>query len=110
MCSSDLIAESAATYALCYKCHSRTSILNDQSFTRHHLHIVDDRTPCSVCHDAHGISSSQGNSTNNAHLINFDKRFVTPSSSGALRYESTGLNRGRCYLTCHGRNHNPESY
>jgi hypothetical protein len=65
-------------------------------------------------HDLHGTCPvqvlTQGNSTNNAHLVNFDTRFVTPSSGGILRYDSQGANKGRCYLTCHGQNHNPESY
>jgi hypothetical protein len=63
-----------------------------------------------VCHDPHGISATQGNSTNNSRLINFDTRFVTPSSSGLLRFEATGQGSGRCYLTCHGKEHNPRSY
>jgi hypothetical protein len=102
--------ESAAAYALCYSCHSRTSILGDVSFKEHDKHIRDERTPCNVCHDPHGISSTQGNSTNNSNLINFDLSIVTPSSSGILRFEDQGLYRGRCYLTCHGENHNPLSY
>jgi len=103
-------SESATIYALCYKCHSRTSILGNQSFSEHNRHIVSENSPCSLCHDPHGISSTQGNATNNSNLINFDKRFVTPSSSGLLRFDDLGTRRGRCYLTCHGRNHNPESY
>jgi len=103
-------AESAAAYALCYKCHNRTSILGNQSFSRHQLHIGSVQASCALCHDSHGISSTQGNATNNAHLVNFDKRFVTPSSGGILRYDSLGTRTGRCYLTCHGRNHNPETY
>jgi predicted CXXCH cytochrome family protein len=102
--------ESEATYALCYKCHSRTSILSDVSFKEHSRHLALAAAPCSVCHDPHGISSTQGNSTNNSRLINFDTRFVTPSSSGLLRFEATGQGRGRCYLTCHGKQHNPGSY
>ena len=105
-----LITETAATYALCYKCHSRTSILGDASFKEHNKHIVGEQSSCSICHDPHGVSSTQGNAINNAHLINFDKRYVTPASGGILRYESTGTRTGRCYLTCHGKNHNPISY
>jgi hypothetical protein len=71
---------------------------------------VDVRTPCNVCHDPHGISYTQGNSTNNSKLINFDTSVVSPSSSGKLRFESLGTNRGRCYLRCHGENHDPKSY
>ncbi|MDL1861785.1 hypothetical protein FBR04_12255 [Betaproteobacteria bacterium PRO7] len=106
----DNTSESATNYALCYKCHSRTSILGNQSFRDHSKHIVGERTPCNVCHDPHGISATQGNAVNNSRLINFDTVVVRPSSSGILRFEQTGTNRGRCYLTCHGVNHNPKSY
>lgn len=101
----DYTVESASAYELCYKCHSRTSILNDESFDDHDKHIRDLRTPCNACHDPHGISHTQGNSTNNAHLINFDVNIVSPMMNGAFRYESTGQFSGRCYLRCHGRNH-----
>ena len=102
--------ESAAAYALCYKCHDRTSILNDQSFPTHHKHVTDKNASCALCHDSHGISATQGNATNNSNLINFDKRWVTPSSSGILRWDDLGARKGRCYLTCHGENHNPFTY
>jgi predicted CXXCH cytochrome family protein len=104
--------ESASAYALCYSCHSRTSILANNSFGEHQMHISGERTPCNTCHDPHGISNTQGNSTNNSNLINFrtGTGWVTPSSSGQLKFEDTGLYHGRCYLTCHGQNHNPETY
>jgi predicted CXXCH cytochrome family protein len=102
--------ESAAAYALCYKCHNRTVVLSSTSFRGHNKHIVGENSSCSICHDPHGISSTQGNLTNNKFLINFDKRFVTPSSSGILRFDDLGAGRVRCYLTCHGKGHNPESY
>jgi predicted CXXCH cytochrome family protein len=102
--------ESAVIYALCYKCHSRTTVLSTTSWVQHTRHINTASAPCSICHDPHGISSTQGTSTNNTNLINFDKRFVTPSSSGLLRFEDLGNRTGRCYLTCHGLNHNPLSY
>ena len=98
------------TATLCYKCHDSTKISQSGSW-RNNLHQDHHGGySCSTCHDPHGISSTQGNSVNNAHLINFDTRFVKPSSGGILRYDSQGANRGRCYLTCHGQNHNPESY
>lgn len=118
----DPTTESPSAYALCYKCHDRNSILGNNSFSRHSLHIGGGgggmggggmgglNTPCNVCHDPHGISYTQGNSTNHSKLINFDTQVVSPSSSNILRFESTGTFSGRCYLTCHGQNHNPKSY
>ena len=117
----DPTTESASAYALCYKCHDRNSILSDQSFSKHSRHIGGSggggrggmgrlSTPCNVCHDPHGISASQGNSINNSKLINFDTSVVSPSSSGRLYFESTGTFSGTCYLSCHGKNHNPKSY
>lgn len=106
----DNTSESSTVYALCYKCHDRNSILNDQSFTSHSLHIVDQRTPCNVCHDPHGISAIQGNALNNAALINFDISIVQSNSMGNLRYESTGRFSGSCYLLCHGSDHAPKNY
>jgi hypothetical protein len=65
---------------------------------------------CNTCHDAHGISLTQGNSVNNSKLINFNTQVVSPNSSGILRYESAGTFSGRCYLRCHGQDHNPKCY
>lgn len=111
--TTDFTAESPDNYALCYSCHSRSSILSDNSFSEHRRHIVSERAPCNVCHDPHGISSLQGNITNNSKLINFDTSVVQPTNSGGgstLRYESLGRFRGRCFLSCHGENHQPETY
>ena len=107
----DNTSESASNYALCYKCHSRNSILGNASFGDHNKHIAGERTPCNVCHDPHGVSSTQGNTVNNSKLINFDTSVVRAVSiNQPIRFESTGQNRGRCYLVCHGKSHNPESY
>ena len=103
--TADYTSESALNYELCYTCHDRNSILNDESFGRHYRHIVSEDTPCNVCHDPHGISNTQGNSTNNSHLINFDLNVVKPDRMGRLYFEDTGTFSGRCYLSCHGRNH-----
>jgi predicted CXXCH cytochrome family protein len=107
--TADNTSYSTANYALCFKCHSSTSILANASFREHNRHVSGQRAPCSVCHDAHGVASP-GTTTNNPSLINFDTSVVTPSSSGILRFESLGTFRGRCYLSCHGTNHNPLSY
>jgi predicted CXXCH cytochrome family protein len=114
----DRTSESPTAYALCYKCHDRTRFTTAQAGASpfegtqgHLLHVVTERTPCNVCHDPHGISSSQGGTaTNNSKLINFDISVVRPNSAGQLRFVSTGLNHGQCYLLCHGQDHNPQGY
>ncbi len=100
----------ASKVALCYKCHSEASIMANTTFRYHSLHARSEAASCLVCHDPHGISASQGNATNNPYLINFDTTVVRPNGSGILRYEDRGTRHGACYLTCHGENHNPETY
>jgi len=103
--------ESPSAYALCYSCHSRASILSDISFNGHKKHLQSDvRAPCNTCHDPHGISLTQGNATNNSNLLNFRAGVVTTSSGGLLKFVDMPGNHGQCYLTCHGKNHNPLSY
>lgn len=96
-------AENAAIYALCYKCHSRSSILGDQSFKGHRKHIVEEQTACTTCHDSHGVAAT-------THLINFNSTYVTPSSNGRLEFVDSGTFRGNCSLRCHGEDHRAESY
>ncbi len=108
--TADNTTESPFAYELCYACHSRASILGDQSFKSHSLHVVTAQTPCSACHDAHGISNTQGNPVNNASLINFDISIVQPDSLGRRYFEKTGAGTGSCYLSCHGNQHGPRSY
>jgi predicted CXXCH cytochrome family protein len=108
--TADPTPESYASYEMCYKCHDRNSLVNDQppSFP-HKKHVVDQQAPCAACHDAHGVRQ-------NAHLINFmlrdstGKAVVTANRAGRIDYVSTSPGRGSCYLTCHGKEHNPLSY
>lgn len=112
--TNDFAVESFNSYALCYRCHERDGpggVLNDESFPYHRLHVVDARTPCSACHDSHGISSAQGSTSNHTHLINFDTTIVLPDRvTGLLRFEDQGLFRGSCTLTCHNVDHSPKTY
>ncbi len=101
----DFSSESARAYALCYRCHERSSILSDQSFKLHKRHIVDLKTTCSTCHDPHGIASDQGTPGHNSFLINFDVRTVRKASTGVREFNSTGLHKGNCTLSCHGSEH-----
>jgi predicted CXXCH cytochrome family protein len=94
----DFTSESPQAYALCYQCHDRNSILNDESFPHHRTHVVRGRTPCSACHTAHGVS---GSSSQHGHLINFDISIV----GGERFFFDTGRFSGSCTLTCHGVRH-----
>ncbi len=106
----DPTIESPLAYALCYKCHDRNVLFSDQSrFPEHRRHVVGENTSCSVCHTAHGISLMGGDPSGNAHLVNFDVGVVQPFR-GELRYESFGIQAGRCTLTCHGSNHAGATY
>ena len=108
--TSDNTPESAGNYALCYGCHSRSSILNDDSFKEHDKHIRGADTPCNACHDPHGVSNTQGNSTNNSNLINFDTSIVFPNSNNQLRFIDEGNQAGSCDLLCHGEDHDNYNY
>ncbi|MDA3823685.1 MAG: multiheme c-type cytochrome, partial [Bacteroidales bacterium] len=103
--TADYTVESVENYALCYSCHSRTSILGDESFYYHYLHIVEENSPCNSCHDPHGISSTQGTTTNNSHLINFDISIVTANGAQNVRFVDTGYEEGYCILRCHSKGH-----
>ncbi len=112
--TADYTPESYQAYELCYQCHDRNIITGRNfhgNFQRrvHRKHVVGENISCNACHDPHGISSTQGNSTNNSHLINFDLSIVQPWN-GQLRYEDTGSFSGRCFLSCHGVVHKPKRY
>lgn len=108
--ASDNIAESSFTYALCYRCHSRTSILANESFKYHALHIQGKSfalagTSCFTCHNSHGSVDAK-------YLLQFNKLVVSPNSKGLLKFVEKGTAKfsGECYLSCHGVEHNPKSY
>jgi len=90
-------------YELCYGCHRRDSILGNESFSYHELHISEGRLSCRSCHNPHG-------SRENSHLIDFNSISVSPSSNGELIYVYLGHRSGQCSLTCHSKNHNAVTY
>jgi predicted CXXCH cytochrome family protein len=100
---SDFNLENFGSYALCYKCHDRNSILSDQSFKGHRQHIVDARTACTTCHDPHGVQQ-------NTHLINFNTLYARPASNGRFEFIDQGTFRGTCSVLCHDKDHAALSY
>jgi hypothetical protein len=108
--TSDEVPESEYAYALCYKCHDRRSILSNESFPYHALHIQGgvmggSGTSCFTCHDAHG-------STRYTNLIRFDETIVSPNQDEKLEFKAEGYTarHGACLLNCHGVEHNPKEY
>ena len=107
----DVRPESSYAYALCYRCHERNSILGNESFPYHSMHILGTQpgsqsgTSCFTCHDAHGSAS-------NPYLIRFNEDVVETNLSGRLEYKSQGVatRHGSCALLCHGVDHEPKSY
>jgi hypothetical protein len=112
--TADGTRESEPAYALCYRCHNRTSILRNDSFRNegHSEHLKEGAT-CSACHDPHGVADD-GLSGSHTHLINFDTRIVFPISTvppnNKPRFNDTGIFSGSCTLVCHGVTHNNLSY
>jgi len=108
--AADNIFESQQAFALCYRCHSRSSILADESFRFHSLHIQgrsaqQPGTSCFTCHNSHG-------STEYKYLLKFNPNVVSPNAKGLLKFVEKGTAKfsGECYLTCHGVDHDPKSY
>jgi len=99
--------ESETAYALCYACHDRRVVLEQDAFPLHTEHVVGERVPCSLCHDPHGATSALA-------LIRFNEptvlKGVTASTSGRLSFESMGTGSGACFLMCHGVDHDPLGY
>jgi predicted CXXCH cytochrome family protein len=86
------IGESESAYELCYICHDRSSILDNQSFQSHREHVVFNNVPCSACHTPHG-------STMNPHLIEFDEKFLDPTVL-PVYFPAVG-GSPKCLLNCH---------
>jgi hypothetical protein len=101
--------ESDFSYAFCYSCHDRRSILSNESFPLHREHIEGDLisgtrgTSCYTCHSAHS-------SRRYPNLLRFNTDVVSRNSLGMLEFLSKGENGGACYLSCHGYDHKPGEY
>ena len=119
--------EDGSQYAMCYKCHDRTSILgSDQnwannSFMRHDFHITGgaNSSPfnprpgmnlfgasCNICHDPHGSVSFD-------RLINYNTIAgggpVSANAAGNLYFATDG-DVTQCNLACHNMQHDPCGY
>jgi predicted CXXCH cytochrome family protein len=88
-------------YALCWRCHDPSALFDPlvSSFgNSHRSHVQTQGTPCSACHDPHGVPVLGGaTTTGNAHLINFDTRFSDPAIVAPV-YDSVAKS---CTVSCH---------
>ena len=97
-----------SSYDLCFRCHADTYVMVSGSafanagVNEHSRHVVDRCTPCSACHDPHGVPAQRGATTsNNGHLINFDRDYAASRSLPQPRYQSLISGRGSCTVSCH---------
>ncbi len=117
--TADNTPESPDNYALCYRCHNRTSILSSISFKQNLSGVTPSKgghsghlgprvnAPCSLCHDPHGIADN-GMSGSHARLMNFDTRSVSAVSGNNFPFfTGNGTRTGSCTLVCHGVTHTP---
>jgi len=100
---------SYSAYELCYQCHDQTTTI-----TNHNLLSVTGThgtlTSCNTCHDPHGISNIQGNSTNNRFLVNFNLNVVSNNSNSLLNWTYNSPGHGTCNMNCHSHNHINSAY
>jgi hypothetical protein len=104
--------ESESVYKLCYRCHNRSTFLNDSASSSflHKKHVVDQQAPCFICHDPHGVQPD-GNG-DHTHLINFAKGMDMVSAvdgNPAPYFIDGGSRTGSCVLVCHGRTHDDKT-
>lgn len=97
--------EGPKVYELCYMCHDRRSILQNESFQRHNQHIVlyGGGTSCYTCHATHGSRLLE-------NLMDFSEervgdRVSSLTNGGGPDYIQQAHGRPRCTLNCHGVDH-----
>lgn len=96
-------SSSTTMAAMCNKCHNLTTLLNIRPHDEHKTYS------CSSCHDPHGVIG--GSVGTNRGMINLDTA-VASKGTTYFGYFYRGLTSGQrgCYLTCHGKSHNPYTY
>jgi predicted CXXCH cytochrome family protein len=95
-------------YDLCFRCHADTYVMvsgtafANSGVNEHSRHVADRCIPCAACHDPHGVPMQGGaTTTNNAHLINFDRNYAASRTIPQPRYQSLASGRGSCTVSCH---------
>lgn len=106
----------AADYAVCWQCHSASSIVNGSNkfANLHNKHVNGERSPCIICHDVHAPFD-----TGEPGLVNFsfaagnsgyDFQFISGRNASTAFYLTNNNTSGNCLLSCHGKQHLPQNY
>lgn len=112
----DTFPSTTTDYPLCYRCHDSSFLMTiSTAAALHQKHVIgphdngDTRiAPCATCHDPHGVPAARGATTQkNAHLINFDARYVGIDSAFNSTTRSCTVTPGPAG-SCHATN--PKSY
>ena len=95
---------------VCFLCHNYQSYVTGQNesshFKEHDKHLNNNwGTTCYTCHDSHGSEQQ--------HLINMDASamtFLNGRNSQTAWYYDPVTQKAGCYVSCHGKTHNPLVY
>jgi len=118
--TASVVTESAAEFALCYKCHDRVNLLTTTVTGKfpHALHLSNSSTSppstaassptsCATCHDAHG--STQSNLINFVTLDALGTPVVSKSVANPTSSITFNPTTNSCTLACHGVDHAPST-
>lgn len=107
--AASVVTESPTEFAMCYKCHDRTTLTVDVAGKfphAKHLNNSISPTSCATCHDAHG-SRTQTRLINFVTLDNLNNPVVTQSGANPISFNPAAKS---CTLMCHGNDHPPKTY
>ena len=108
----------ASIAANCTACHLRgTTQYNSFNSGEHKKHVVDEGFACTQCHDMRASNTKAG-AQNHFKFLGTQAMegpagdtisFAMSDATGAKTYVVSGASKN-CTLSCHGKNHNPESW
>jgi len=90
----------------CTSCHAYgTAQYNSFNSGEHNKHVNEERFACTECHDTAKLA---GVHFNGLDSIAMNEAYLTLRN--VLNYTGTAGTTGNCTITCHGKNHNPETW
>lgn len=90
----------------CTACHAYdTRQFNGFSSGRHDKHVNDEGFGCTECHDTSKLAAVHFNDLNTSAMNEAWKTLID-----GVQYTGTGTGSGNCTISCHGKNHSPETW